>query len=474
MRLRPFQTRFMRRATAPGIDTAALSMPRANGKSWLGARFLTRALTPGDALHVAGAEYLLCAASLEQARLVYLFCRAALEPTGEYRFLDSVTRIGICHKASNTRLRVMSSKAKSAFGIVHCPLCVCDEPGAWEVVNGGLMFDALATAQGKPGSALRLIFIGTLAPSTGGWWHDLVDGGSRGASYVQSLKGDATRWDKWSEIKRCNPLTAISPEFRAKLLSERDAARRDTRLKARFLSYRLNVPTGDESTMLLTVSDFEHMTKRAVPPREGLPIVALDLGHSRSWSAAAAIYPNGRIETRALAPGIPNLSEQEVRDLQPRGTYQRLADEGVLIQAEGRRVPPAKALLTLISETWGSPAELICDRFRVDELRDAGLPCRVTPRVTRWSEAAADIRALRCKTKDGPFAVAPDSRSLLAASLAVATVKNDDQGSTRLVKRGTNNCARDDVSAALILAAGLFERTALGGSRLTITRTPFR
>ena len=34
------------------------------------------------------------------------------------------------------------------------------------------------------------------------------------------------------------------------------------------VSYRLNRPTGDESTMLLSVSDFEDMAKRAVPESE--------------------------------------------------------------------------------------------------------------------------------------------------------------------------------------------------------------
>ena len=115
--------------------------------------------------------------------------------------------------------------------------------------------------------------------------------------------------------------------------------------------------------------------------------------------------------------------------------------------------------MQLISETWGRPAGLICDRFRLDELRDAGVPCRVVSRQARWSEASYDIRALRSRTKDGPFAVSQCSRSLLAASLAVAKVRNDDQGSTRLVKNDTNNTARDDVAAAFVLAAGLFERT---------------
>ena len=472
VKLRPFQRTFLRMALAPGVDTAALSLARGNGKSWLAAHILTRCLTPGDELHVAGAEYLLCAASLEQARLSYLFSRADLEPTGEYRFLDSVTRIGITHKATNTRLRVMSSKAKSAFGIVHCPLLVADEPGAWETQNGTLMFDAIQTALGKPGSAMRAIYIGTLAPSTAGWWIDLVAGGSNGTTYVQRLLGDVKRWDKWSEIRRCNPLTAISSEFRAKLLDERDQAKRDTRLKARFMSYRLNVPTGDESTMLLTVSDFEDMAAREVPPREGLPIVALDLGQNRAWSAALALYKNGRVECRALSPGVPGLDAQEKRDGVPPSTYQKLADEGVLIQAKGLRVPPAKMLMKLVAETWGRPAGLICDRFRLDDLRDAGLPCRVTGRVTRWSESSFDIRALRSRTKDGPFAVAQCSRSLLAASLAVALVKNDDGGSVRLVKKGFNNQARDDVAAAFVLAAGEYER-ASSAPRLTISRTPF-
>ena len=100
--LRTFQRQFIRGALAPGIDVAALSIPKGNGKSWLAAHLLRRCLTPGDDLHVPGSEYLLCAASIEQARLCYRFIRAELEPTGEYSFVDSITRIGIRHRASNT------------------------------------------------------------------------------------------------------------------------------------------------------------------------------------------------------------------------------------------------------------------------------------------------------------------------------------------------------------------------------------
>ena len=474
MKLRPFQQRFIKGAFAPGIDTAALSLPRGNGKSWLAGWLVARALHPGDPMHKAGAEVVLLAASLEQARIVYNFVRQALENTSkDYAWLDSSTRIGIKHKTSRTRLRVLSSKAKSAFGLVGCPLLVADEPGAWETIGGQQMADAIFTAQGKPNSNLRVILIGTLAPSgSSGWWADLVGAGSNRTTYVQSLRGDPEKWDKWPEIRRCNPLAEISATFRSKLLEERDAARRDSRLKARYLSYRLNFPTGDESTMLLTVSDFEGMAKRAVPERAGEPICAVDLGGSRAWSAALVIYPNGRVEARAVGPGIPDIAAQETRDRVPRGTYQSLADKGVLVLAKGLRVPPAKMLVELIKRTWGRPSRIICDRFRLDELADAQVPCRLESRVTRWSEASYDIRALRKASQDGPFTVAPDSRALLEASLSVATVKSDDQGSVRLVKRTRNNESRDDVAAALTLAAGAWARAG-STPALTLSRTPF-
>ena len=101
--------------------------------------------------------------------------------------------------------------------------------------------------------------------------------------------------DQWPEIRKTNPLTEISADFRKQLLRERNAARRDSRLKARFLSFRLNVPTADESQILLTVEDWKRALSREVPEREGKPIIGIDLGGGRAWSAAAAVWENGRM-----------------------------------------------------------------------------------------------------------------------------------------------------------------------------------
>ena len=456
--LRRFQRRFLAGALKADVDTAALSIPRGNGKSALAGHILSRVMDPADRLFRPGTESVLCAASIEQARIVFRFAREVLEDRGEYRFLDSHTRIGITHKDTNTRLRIIGSNGKTAMGLVGCPWAICDEPGAWETNGGQLLHDAIQTAQGKPGSPLRALYIGTLAPARDGWWHQLIAEGTRGSVFAQSLQGDRARWDRWPEIRRCNPLTAISATFRRKLLEERDAARKDSRLKARFMSYRLNLPSADESVVLLTVDDWQRVLARPVPDREGQPIVGLDLGAGRAWSAAVALWHNGRVEALALAPGLPAIEDQERRDRVPRGTYQRLVDTGVLRVATDLRVPPVSMLVDAV-RPW-QPRYMIADRFQLDRLKDAARGQRIVDRVTRWSEATEDVTALRRMAADGPLAADPLSALLLEASLASTTVKNDDQGSTRIVKRDpSNNTGRDDVAVALTLAAGAIART---------------
>ena len=254
------------------------------------------------------------------------------------------------------------------MGLVNCPLAILDEPGSWQVTGGEVMFDAIQTAMGKANSPLKAVYIGTLAPASDGWWPQLIARGSHDSTYVQALQGDAEKWDSWPEIKRCNPLVAISKEFVNKLLEERDEARKDSRLKARFLSYRLNVPTQDESTVLLSTEDWKLMLTRPVPERKGSPIVGIDLGGGRAWSSAVAVFRSGRTECVAMAPGIPSIRDQERRDRVPQGLYERLVASGQLIVCEGLHVPPAATLVKHLRARWGAPRSIICDRFRLGEL----------------------------------------------------------------------------------------------------------
>ena len=458
MILEKFQRRFLAAATGPGVNLAILSLPRGNGKSRLAAYLVERILNPADPLFRPGTESVLCAASIEQARIVFRFARAELEPLGGYRFIDSATRAAILHIATNTRLRVLGSNGKTAFGLVNTPWAICDEPGSWEVTGGQLLFDAIETSKGKPGSPLRSLYIGTIAPSMSGWWSELATSKSGKGRVVKCLQGDRDKWSSWREVARVNPLTRIAPEFRKQLRAELKAAVSDSRLRARFMSYRLNLPSADEATMLLTTDDFERMAERDVADRAGRPVVGVDLGAGRAWSGACAIWQSGRIEALAIAPGIPNIEAQEDRDQVARNTYRSLLDTGRLRVAHGLRVQPPAALMAAIKAEWGEPELIICDRFRLSELLDVVNGTTVIPRVSRWSESSFDIRAVRQLAVDGPLSIEEQSRPLLAASLSVAMVRNDDSGNTRLTKKSANNTARDDVAAALVLAAGVYQR----------------
>ena len=123
-----------------------------------------------------------------------------------------------------------------------------------------------------------------------------------------------------------------------------------------------------------------------------------------------------------------------------------------------------EALLDLV-RPW-RPERIIADRFRLPELVDVARGLPIWPRVSQWSEAAADIRSLRKMAMDGPLSVGPESKALLQASLAAALVENDKSGNYRLVKKDpSNNTGRDDVAAALVLLAGAMERRPAPRSR---------
>ena len=228
-------------------------------------------MTPGDPLFIRRDESKLVAASLRQGKYIFRAMREFIDEGYEkgnpdYRWADSTTQVMVTHKPTNTKIEVIACNGKTAMGIVGTRRIFCDEPGSWDNITGRLVYDAITTAQGKPDSPLQLIFVGTLAPFgvPGHWWHGLIERGTRGRTYVQALRGDPKKWDSASEIRRVNPLKWRYPRERNLLFERRDEARVDSTEKAQFKSYRMNIPSGDEASMLIEAEAFEEALKREV------------------------------------------------------------------------------------------------------------------------------------------------------------------------------------------------------------------
>lgn len=458
----PFHAAWIEAAYAPGIEIAALSLPRGGAKTWLAANLTAENLTPGTPTFEAGVETCVVSASMEQSRILMTFLREALaDRLSEYRWNDSPTRQGAVHKATNARVRVLSSSGKRALGLSQFSTIIAEEPSAWQAREGALMWDSLRTSLGKR-DGQRVLLIGTRAPApAGNWWPELLDSGSAPGIHVTDLHAPAGEpWDEWRVIRACNPMLNVNESLRRTVLRERDEARRNETLRPVFEAYRLNRAAAVGREVLLTIAEWDRVAARPVPPRDGQPIAAVDLGGERSWSACWLQWPNGRSECFAVCPGIPDLSERERQDGQPPGMYTSLADAGVLIPDEGRRMARVSVLVDRLDAMDVHPMRMMSDRFIVGELLDvvAGR-WPVEPRRVRWSESTEDIAAFRRIARDGPptLAVADECRPLVEFALSEAECRPDDGGSCRLVKH-RNNRSRDDIAVSGTLAAGAIFR----------------
>ncbi len=455
----PFHAKWIRATFSPDVEISCLSCPRGSAKSWIVGQLLAQAIRPGSPTFEPGIEVLAVAASLEQSRIMLSFVREAIgEEVDRYRWLDSGQRLQVTHKASMTKLRILSSSAKRAFGLVNFSTVYGDEPGSWERRAGNLMFDALRTSLGKrPGQ--RLVMIGTRAPAEpGSWWPSLLDAGSGPGVHVEiQAAPEESPWDAWPTIRAANPLVMHNASLRKTILRERDSARRNDGERIAFMAYRLNRAVDAYADMLIDADAWRRVERREVPPRQGRPLVGLDVGYSRSWTGCWATWPNGRSECWALCGGVPDLAERERQDGVPRGLYRKLHADGVLLVEEGLRTSRIATLLEHLDDERIVPEAMFADRFLYETLQDivrGRWP--LVDRKTRWSEATADISAFRRLVADGPMSIAPESRALARVSLTEAMVKIEETN-MRIVKRRYGR-SRDDVAVSAALAAGALVR----------------
>ena len=456
--LLPFQRQFVAAVcrTESPPEVAALSVPRGNGKSWLCGGLVARSLTPGDPLFEPGVENILVSSSRAQAGIVLEFARAALGEVKGYRWSAG----GVTHLESRARVRIVSSDARRALGLgANVRIIIADEPGAWSPVQGRRLWDAMLTSLGK--RKTQILVVGTLAPAplTGpaAFWPSFVASGSGDGRFVSLLQADPEKWTEFDEVLRVNPIAAINPHLRRVLERDHKAALASDRAARPFKQYRLNIP-GDpvEYQPLVTSAEWERVCARPVPACEGKPVIGVDLGGNRSWSAAAALWPSGRIEAWALAPGVPSLASQEREDQVADGTYAELLRSGGLSVDAGLAVPGVERLLARV---WAwQPAALVSDPYRAPELHQvvAGR-ARIIERARSGGESTSNVQSLRSLLLDTAAGATQPSRDLLASAWAQTNLVISPDGLTKVVKLDQRR-SREDAASALLLAAGELAR----------------
>jgi len=466
MRLLPFQKRLIAAVESASVDTVALSGPRGCGKTALSGYALARAMTPGDPMFEPGTEQILASGSIPQCRFVLTAMAGLLRAWGrdfarEYRLIDTQTRLGARHKPTGTTIRAVGSNARTSLGIgASSRLIVFDEPASLHERNGAALYESLDGALGKPGSRLTLLLCGTRAPAAAGnWWPLLLDAGSSAEdrTYVQDFAAHPDRWRRWREVERVNPVKCLCPEARAKLRGEWEAAKAGRKTDF-FKAWRLNIPGGGGRSPLIRLDRWERVLARPAAAAEGPPVIGFDLGGTRAWSAAVALWPSGRCEALAVCGGEPPIRQRELDDRVPAGTYEALAESGSLLVDEGHAYPRASFLADCVRRRWPGAERAVCDRFRAAQIADEWHG-ELEARVSQWSESTADIDAFRTLAVDGGLSVAEGSRRLLTVSMSAAQAVADGSGNERLQKSGdATHTARDDCASALVLAAGAAAR----------------
>ncbi len=450
----PWQRRFIRGAFDPGVQSAALSVARGNGKTALLSGIA--AATLDGPLAVPRGETVIVASSFEQARIAFehvlAFMGGRLADKRRWKVWDTAQQARIECKATGARVRCIGSDPRRAHGLAPV-LVLADEPAQWPPSTGERMVAALVTATGKQPHS-RFVALGTRPADPEHWFAKLLAGGA-GYAQEHAARPADPKFQRRTWAK-ANPSLAHMPDLLDALRIEAAAARRDSGLLAAFDALRLNLGTEDtEISTLLDAGLWRSIEGRA--ERDGPAVWGVDLGTSQAQSAVAAFWPaTGALAALAAFPGQPSLAERGLRD-GVAGLYSECARRGELIQCGGAAVS-VPDLLAAALDRFGRPARIVADRWREAELRDAldaaGVPLAALAfRGMGFKDGAEDVRGFRRACAEGRVTPAPSL--LLRAAMAEARTVSDPAGNAKLSKGsegGRRARAKDDSAAAAVLA----------------------
>ena len=466
----PWQVRFVRGAFHEGVQSAALSVARGNGKTSL-LSAIACAYLDGP-LAVQRGEVVIVASSFLQARLsfehVLAFLGDKLNDRDRWRTWDTAQTAQtalIEDRRTGARVRCIGSDHRRAHGLAPV-LILADEPAQWSNSTSEKMPAALTTAAGKQPHS-RFVALGTRPADPEHWFSKMLAGGcdysQTHAAGLDDPKFQARTW------RKANPSLRHFPDLEIAIQAEAKQAKKDPALLAAFDALRLNLGTDDAEVAVLVDaglwSSCEGEADAIGPVTWGI-----DLGGSAAQSAIAAYWPEtGRLESIACFPTEPSLADRGLRD-GVGNLYVQCARRGELVTL-GQRASDVPELLQAALDRYGRPAVVVADRWREAELRDAldkgGVPgAELVVRGMGFKDGAEDVRGFRRALADGR--VTPIPSLLLRSAMAEARTISDPAGNAKLSKStqgGRRLRARDDTAAAAILAVSAGVRRPASGVR---------
>jgi phage terminase large subunit-like protein len=460
LRLASYQKDFLRGAFARDVAVALLSIGRGNAKTALAAGVSLGHLV-GEIAPQPKREIIFAARNRDQAKIAFGFLVGFLEglpeEDQEQFTIRRGSRLEVETDANGGGLaRVIPADGRSILGGAPT-LAILDERAAWEREKGDALENAILSGLGKRDG--KALIISTSAADDVNTFSRWLDEPPPGTFVQEHRPPPGLPADDLESLLIANPgareRIGSSPEWLV-AQARRAIARGGSALSSFRNLNRNERVASDDRSVLVTIDEWlsAEVAPDALPPRDGPVVLGVDLGGSRSMSAAALFWPTtGRLEAVAAFPANPGLADRGAADAVG-GRYVEMGARGELVTMGDTTVPVGRFLADVVALLDGQPpAAIVGDRFRhaefLEALRTAGLervPC--VWRGMGWRDGSEDVERFRRALFEGKVRCVPSL--LLRSAFADAITLVDPAGNHKLA-RGRST-GRIDAAAATVVA----------------------
>lgn len=461
LKLAEFQRQFVRGSLAPGVMVGVLSIGRGNAKTALAAGLALGELVGAlEAKPQPKREILFAARNRDQAKTAFNFLVGYVQGLPEEDqaafTIRRGSRLEVEFEGNGGGLaRVIPADGRSILGGAPT-LAILDERAAWEREKGDMLEAGILSGLGKRDG--RALIISTSAPDDANTFSRWLDEPPPGTFVQEHRPAFGLPADDLESLLQANPGATegigSTPDWLV-AQARRAIARGGSALSSfRNLNRNERVSTEDRS-VLVTVDEWlaAEVSPDDLPERSGPCILGVDLGGSRSMSAAAFYWPDtGRLEALGTFPCSPGLADRGAAD-GVSDRYVQMQERGELLTMGDATVPPGPWLAAVVAHLDGiTPDCIVGDRFRhaefTEAMQAAGL-ARV-PFIWRgfgWKDGSEDIERFRRALFDGEVICTPSM--LLRSAFSDAITLVDPAGNHKLAK--ARSLGRIDAAAASVL-----------------------